>query len=123
VNNSGPDLDIGAKEYKKHWPENQNVLLPEECRIERNICVRPQGGDSVIGVTPDTRPPLDRFTFKPNSYAGNLLYGGRNNYGAASSGFQEQPVPVGWSEAQAVARFKPLTPEEVGPAWVRRQGL
>jgi len=122
ANNSGPDLDIGVMEYKKHWPENQNVLLPEECRIENNLCVRPKGGDSVIGMTPDTRPPLDRFTFQPNSYADNLLYGGKNRCASAATGFVEQAIPADWSEAKALAGFQPLTPADVGPNWVRTKG-
>lgn len=122
VGNSGPDLNIGGN-YKKHWPEQQNILIPEECRIENNTFVRPKGGVSVIGTTPDTNPPLDRFTFKPNIYAGNLLYGGKNSYAESAAGFKEESVPAGWSETQAVAGFKPRTPTDVGPDWVREKGL
>ena len=119
VGNSGPDLDIGAMEYKKHWPENQNVLIPEECRFERNTFVRLHGGVSVVGVEQDTAPPLDRFAFKPNSYADNLLYGGTNDFAAASGGFAEMAVPPGWTEDGALAAFKPLSLAQVGPAWMR----
>ena len=122
ANNSEPDLDIGVMEYKKHWPENQNVLLPEECRIENNLCVRPHGGDSVIGMAPDIQTPLDRFTFKPNSYKENLLYGGKNHYAAAAAGFVEQVIPADWTEAKALAGFQPLTPADVGPDWIRTKG-
>ena len=122
VGSSGPDLDLGVKEYKKHWPENQNILIPEECRIERNLFVRLSGGTSVIAMKPDTTPPLDRFSFQPNSYAGNLLYGGRNGMAAAASGFEETAIPPEWSEAGTLATFKPLTPGDVGPEWIRGTG-
>jgi poly(beta-D-mannuronate) lyase len=115
---SGADLDVGVREYKKHWPENQNVLLPEECRIERNTFVRPDGGVSVIGMVPDAKPPLDQFSFKPNTYADNLLYGGRNDFAPAAAGCREQPVPPEWSEETALAGFKPLTAADVGPSWM-----
>ncbi len=122
IGNSGPDLNIGGN-YKKHWPEQQNILIPEECLIKNNTFVRPKGGTSVIGATPDTNPPLDRFTFKPNIYAGNLLYGGKNSYAESAAGFKEEVIPAGWSEDKAVAGFKPLTPVDVGPDWVREKGL
>lgn len=120
---SGADLDIGVKEYKKHWPENQNVLIPEECRIEKNVFVRSNGGVSVIGMTPDKQPPLERFSFKPNIYAGNVLYGGKNSFAVSSAGFQEKAIPPGWSVGQIISTFKPLTPANVGPDWVRTKGF
>ena len=118
VGNTGPDLTVGS-DYKKHWPASQQVLLPEECIIKNNRFVRPKGGDSVIGTIPDPKPPLDRFEFKPNHYEGNLLIGGKNAFAPAASGFQTERMPAGWSEASELARFKPLTPADVGPDWVR----
>ena len=119
VGNSGPDLDIGVEEYKKHWPENQNVLIPEECVIENNRFYRPNGGISVIGKIPESNPPLDRLTFKPNTYADNTILGGKNTFAPASVGFKETPIPPGWSEGQVTAGFKPLTAAEVGPEWLK----
>jgi poly(beta-D-mannuronate) lyase len=81
----GTDLDIGAR-YKAHWPKEQMILVPEECRIENNIFVRPSGGTSVVGTTPSVEPPLDQFKFKPNVYSGNKLYGGINKFTPAASG-------------------------------------
>lgn len=98
-------------------------MIPEACRIENNQFVRLKGGVSVVGAKPDREPPLDRFTFKPNTYAGNLLYGGKNSFAEASVGFQEMPVPSTWVEAEAIAAFKPITPAEVGPEWVRMKRL
>jgi poly(beta-D-mannuronate) lyase len=115
------DLDIGVCEYKKHWPENQNVLLPEECRIENNTFVRQNGGISVIGMLPDSTPPLNRFSFKPNTFVGNILYGGTNEFAAASSGCQEIAVPEGWSEVSLRSKWNPHTSSTVGPDWLRNK--
>ena len=73
----------------------------------------------------DTRPPppLDRFSFEPNTYSGNLLYGGKSGLADSAKGFQELPVPPGWSEIKAVAAFKPLTRTDVGPDWLGENGL
>ena len=113
------DLEIGAA-YKKHWPESQMVLLPEECRIENNRFVRAKDGISVAGTIPETAAPLDRFSFKPNTYGGNVIVGGENSYAPSSSGFKIEPLPKDWSEAQELAKFKPLTPADVGPQWLAR---
>lgn len=118
VDNTGPDLDIGAS-YKRHWPASQQVLLPERCVIENNRFVRFDGRPSVVGVTPDPEPPLDRFHFEPNHYAGNVLLGGTIAYAPAAAGVAVRELPAHWTPQQAEARFVPLTPREVGPAWMR----
>lgn len=115
---SGADLEIGSA-YKKHWPESQQILMPEGCLMKNNRFVRPAGGESVVGTVPDTIAPLDQFTFKPNQFVGNVLFGGKNSFAPASAGFTTQPYPGGWSEAQATLQFKPLTPADVGPEWLR----
>ena len=117
VGSTGPDLEIGS-DYKKHWPESQQVLLPEDCLIKNNRFVRPQGGASVLVTTADPHPPLDRFLFKPNHYIGNVLIGAKNTSSAAADGFVSQALPAGWSEAQEQSSLKPLTAKDVGPAWV-----
>jgi hypothetical protein len=117
VDIAGADLEIGGG-YKKHWPEAQLVLLPENCIIKDNRFVRPKGGNSVIGTVPDKTGPLSRFTFKPNSYAGNVLVGGKNDFAPAASGVRSQALPSGWTEARERAALKPLTAKDVGPAWV-----
>ncbi len=114
---SGPDLEIGSS-YKNHWPESQQILLPEECLFQNNRIVRPAGGTSVVVAVAERTPPLDRFAFKPNRYVGNVLVGGSVPAGAAAEGFSVQVLPAGWSEQQEHAAVKPLTPGDVGPAWV-----
>jgi poly(beta-D-mannuronate) lyase len=117
VNNTGADLEVGFS-YKKHWPENQLVLLPQSCEIKNNKFIRSQGGESVIGSIPDTTPPLDKIQLLPNQYENNQLLGGTCAYPPAVSGCKVEAIPADWSEAMEVSRWKPLTPEDVGPAWV-----
>lgn len=117
VENADLDLEFGS-DYKKHWPESQQVLLPEECLIQDNRFVRPHGGVSIAGTTADPRPPLDHFTFQPNRWSENTLVGGTNSFAPAADGFALRELPLGWSEERETAAFKPLTPDEVGPAWV-----
>ena len=114
---SGPDLEVGSS-YKGHWPESQQVLLPEECLIRNNRFVRLQGGSSVLVTVAEPTPPLDRFTFKPNVYRGNVLVGSGSVAAVARDGFATEAHPAGWSEAQEHAARKPLTSEDVGPAWI-----
>jgi poly(beta-D-mannuronate) lyase len=121
---SGPDLEVGSS-YKNHWPESQQILLPEGCVIENNRFVRSQGGASVLVTVAETAAPLGRFTFKPNTYRGNFLVGSGRVAGAAQPGFASMAIPADWSEANERAAFKPLTAEDVGPEWVialRRAG-
>ncbi len=113
----GADLEIGFG-YKKHWPQAQLVLLPEDCLIQGNRFVRPRGGDSVIGTMPETEPPLDQLRFLPNRYEGNVLVGGENIFAPAAAGCRSEPLPTAWTEAAELAAFKVLGPAEVGPAWV-----
>jgi poly(beta-D-mannuronate) lyase len=124
VGSSGPDLEIGSS-YKNHWPEMQQVLLPEGCVIASNRFVRPQGGASILVTVAETAPPLNRFTFKPNSYRGNVLVGAGSVATTARPGFMTEALPAGWTEGAERAAFKPLTAEDVGPQWVialRRSG-
>ncbi|MSU48764.1 MAG: hypothetical protein EXS37_06710 [Opitutus sp.] len=114
---SGADLEVGSS-YKGHWPESQQVLLPEECVIKNNRFVRPQGGTSVLVTVAEAKPPLDRFVFKPNAYSGNVIVGSGSVAATARDGFTTQRFLPGWSEAQEITAFKPLTADDVGPAWV-----
>lgn len=121
---SGFDLEMGSS-YKGHWPESQQVLLPEDCVVRNNRFVRPQGGTSVFVTVAERAPPLDRFTFKPNAYGGNVLVGSGSVATAARDGFATQSIPAGWSEAQESAALRPLTADDVGPEWIialRRAG-
>ena len=71
---SGPDLEVGSP-YKGCWPASRQVLLPEEGLIWNNRFVRLQGGSSVRVTVAECMPPVDRFTFKPGFYRGNVLVG------------------------------------------------
>lgn len=117
VNNSGADLEVGFG-YKKHWPENQLVLLPQNCRIQNNRFIRLNGGESVIGSEADTTPPLDKLNLAPNTYENNQLLGGTCAYPPADSGSKAEPLPAGSTEESELGARKPLTPEDVGPAWI-----
>ena len=120
VSNKGADLDVGSREYKKHWPAHQNVLIPESCTVSHNTVYRPQGGASVIGVSVDTQAPLDQLHFEPNVFEGNVLLGGRNTL-ASMTGFEERPFPKDWLEHEVLNGFKPLKASDVGPDWLNRQ--
>ena len=117
VNNTGADLEVGFS-YKKHWPENQLVLLPENCQIKDNRFIRSARGESVIGSLQDTQPPLDKIKLSPNHYENNLLLGGTCAYAPAKSGCKEESIPSVWSVEQELANWKVLKPEDVGPDWV-----
>jgi poly(beta-D-mannuronate) lyase len=120
---SGPDLEIGSS-YKNHWPESQQVLLPENCVIKNNRFIRTKGGEAVLVTVAETLAPLDRFNFKPNRYEANTLIGGGSIALPAQSGFIVQPESSNdFKIAQAATT--PLSAEDVGPAWViarRRAG-
>jgi poly(beta-D-mannuronate) lyase len=94
------------------------ILLPENCLIQNNRLIRPRGGASITGPALDTKPPLDRFPFKPNTYTNNLLLGGVNAYPPAENGFQRESIPKGWTEESERASLHPLTPADVGPDWM-----
>ena len=116
------DLTIGAN-YKKRWPEQQDVLLPEDGLIASNILVRSHGGESLCGTAQESAAPLDRFAFKPNRYEGNLLIGGVNSCAPAAHGCRQQPYPSDWPARQNNPAFQPLTPADVGPDWLRNTGF
>ena len=120
--NMNYDLEVGSN-YKKHWPRAQNVLLPEECEIAGNMFAREKGGVSVTGTAPDASAPLDRFKFKPNLYAGNLLLGGKNDFPAAAAGFKRLEYSKELPGAPEAAKLKALEPAEVCPPWVLAKGF
>jgi len=113
----GPDLEIGSS-YKNHWPESQQILLPEECLIKNNRFVRTADRLSLVVTVPDKRPPLDRFAFKPNHYEGNILVARQRPVGPVPLGFTFGEMAPDWSEATERAALVPLTAAEVGPVWI-----
>ncbi|NBS15292.1 MAG: hypothetical protein EBT57_10935 [Verrucomicrobia bacterium] len=72
----------------------------------------------MIGTIADTAPPLDVIKLARNTYENNVLVGGSCAYPPADSGFKMEPVPSGWTETSELGNRKPLTPEDVGPAWI-----
>ena len=124
VGNKNADLDIGAR-YRVGWPGWQTILLPEDNLIENNRIVRPHGGAAVVGTLPgaDNDPVIPKLTFLPNKYVGNIIVGGENAFEPAQNGFAIEKLPADWSEAKEAARFKSLTPADVGPSWIRAKGL
>ena len=90
VNVSGLDLELGSA-YKGYWPTQQRVLIPENNKIANNLFIKMNGKTSVSSPTVDTNPPLDIFTFTPNTYEGNIVYGGAIDLNPMpSSGFSTQ---------------------------------
>ena len=125
VGNKNADLNIGAR-YRVGWPKCQAILLPENCVIENNRIVRPNGGVAVVGTLPgsDKDPVVPKLTFLPNKYVGNVIVGGTNSFEPSKDGFKiKTKLPAGWTEANEAANFKPLTPADVGPDWIRSKFL
>ena len=119
---SGADLEMGYA-YKKHWPEEQLVLIPERCLIKDNRFIRPQGGDSLIGTIPAAAFPLQRLRFEPNQLRRQPPHGRQKRL--CSSG---KRVPGGaasrWLDgSRRTGGIQMLTPAEVGPAWVIALGV
>jgi len=111
-------LEIGS-DYKKHWPDNQMILLPEDCDITNNRFIDVDGkGVAIEGSEIDSRIPSVGKKFVPNRFKGNIVMGGKIRYQPAESGCKEVALPAGWSEKKERANFKPLTAAEVGPEWV-----
>jgi len=125
VGNKNADLDLAAR-YKVGWPRWQTILAPEDNLVENNRIVRPNGGAAVVGTVPgaDKDPVIPKLTFLPNKYVGNVIVGGTNSFEPSKDGFKiKTKLPAGWTEANEAANFKPLTPADVGPDWIRSKFL
>ncbi len=124
VGTTGLDLEIGSS-YKNHWPESQQVLLPENSLIQNNRFIRLHDGPAVSITVADSAPPLDRFHFQPNRYEGNIVSAKKPLSDPVVAGFSQKAIPADWSEETERTGYQPLTPTDVGPAWViaaRRAG-
>ena len=112
VDIAGDDLIVGSG-YKSGWPKSQRVLLPEGLTVAKNTIIKPSGGDVIVGTTPDRNPPLDRFVFEPNRFEGNVVVGdsAQITLDAAKPGFATRAEPPHRPKP------KPLTAQDVGPAW------
>ena len=116
VGSDGPDLEFGS-DYKKHWPEDQMVLLPSDCDVSGNRFVRPKGGVSVEVVPPEPRFASLAAMSLASRFRGNVVVGGKLK-GAVSSGLRFEELSSEWSEKRELGELRPLKPEEVGPSWV-----
>lgn len=112
----GPDLELGS-DYKKHWPQEQMVLLPSDCDISGNRFVRPKGGASVEVVAQEPQFASLAAKSLPNRFSGNVVVVAKSK-GAPSAGFKFEGLPSGWTEKREMGEFHPLRPEDVGPPWV-----
>jgi poly(beta-D-mannuronate) lyase len=74
INAGKNGIDIGFS-YKNQWPDVQMVLLPENNRFVNNL-VYQSGKNAITMAVQDRNPPLDFLTFKPNSFEGNIVFGG-----------------------------------------------
>ena len=111
-------LEIGS-DYKKHWPQEQLVLLPEDSDIVGNRFIDVGGkGVAIEGSEIDPKIPSVGKKPIPNRYKDNIVLGGKINYPPALSGSRQSAIPSGWSEKKERANFKPLTADDVGPDWV-----
>ncbi len=86
VNCGGNGIDIGFA-YENHWPNLQMVLLPENNRFVNNV-VYNCNGNSIIEAVQDKNPPLDVFTFKPNIFEGNIIWGSKTSGLGATKGIK-----------------------------------
>lgn len=100
VDNAKSDMHLGWF-YKNHWPGYQMVLLPERNTFTANLSYKPNGGTAVVTSVQDTAPPLQKFTFQPNTFQTNIVYGGSLDVNAPNSakGFivipgNRQPPPT-----------------------------
>lgn len=76
VNNTAPAVLIGD-EYRSGWPARQRIILPEQVRFVNNLVVSPGAERGLFALRePDTLPPLQRFRFSPNTFGGNVAFGG-----------------------------------------------
>jgi poly(beta-D-mannuronate) lyase len=112
----GPDLELGS-DYKKHWPQEQMVLLPSDCEISGNRFVRPKGGVSVEVIAPESQFASLAAKSLANRFRSNVVVGGKLK-GVAGAGFKVEDLASGWSEKRELGEWHPLTAEDVGPPWV-----
>jgi hypothetical protein len=118
ANVKGSCLEMGS-DFKKHWPAEQMVLLPEDSDIMDNRFINTTPGAVVEGSLPDGKTPMGSITTKPNRYKSNTILGdGKIKYPPAEKGFKIEALPSNWSEKKELSNFTVLTAQEVGPPWV-----
>jgi hypothetical protein len=113
VDIAGVDFLLGNG-YKSGWPRAQRVLVPELNRFSGNLVFKPAGGVAFDIAKQDTAAPLDIFTFGPNDFSGNRVFGGTVALAPPPAGIRIEPAA-----GPAPAPPPVLTPADVGPAWRR----
>jgi poly(beta-D-mannuronate) lyase len=73
VNCGENGINIGFS-YKNQWPSLQMVLFPENNKFVNNLVYNAKGNAVNIEVL-DKTAPLDVFTFKPNLFEANMVFG------------------------------------------------
>jgi hypothetical protein len=92
--------------------------MPSDCDIANNRFIKPAGGVAIEAATLDPKISLVGPKNIPNRFKGNVVIGGKVKLPAAEGGSSLGTLPQGWSEKKELVGFKPLTPKDVGPAWV-----
>lgn len=135
LENDGVDIHVGFF-YKNHWPQYQMVLLPERNTFSRNLVYKPAGGTAVHTTVQETAPPLDKFTFEPNTFKRNFVFGGDVDVNAPSTWdgglslseaggekalelLEAGKAPTGGGEGSGPngRATAPLGAQDVGPSW------
>lgn len=114
VNNMGTDIILGSS-YKAGWPESQRVLIPENNTVSGNIVYKKHLGPALETPIQDVTGPLDVFSFQPNHYAGNVIYGGATELGLNSEAISFQPYQD--FPEEELSKFRSLPPRQVGISW------
>jgi hypothetical protein len=86
INSGGNGIDVGFS-YKNQWPDLQMVLLPERNTFVNNLILNCKNNGINIAVQ-DNTAPLDMFTFKPNTFKGNIVFGDKKNAADLPEGAQ-----------------------------------
>lgn len=100
------------------------VLLPESNRFVSNVvynCKR----YSITSAIQDKKAPLDLFSFQPNTFEGNVVWGSKVNITPMPEGIKIYR-PTFIIAKNGLYKFengisttlKPLTAKEVGPKWM-----
>ncbi len=84
INCGGNGITIGYN-YKNNWPDLQMVLLPENNRFNNNLISNCKIS-SFFSAMADKTAPLNIFTFRPNLFKGNIVWGSKIDMNPESDG-------------------------------------
>jgi len=136
INSGGVGLQLGDS-YKKHWPQMQMCLLPENNTIKNNLIMNCVESNIEI-INPDTDPNTNFLHFIPNRFEGNIVSRGEIVGVGNTSGITKKdvkgiyrkdglyvPDEVPGLKSIGAEEFlyksdicHPLQPKEVGPNWM-----